>query len=182
MGSALSIVSINSSGWGPATAILAAPPGGAPDAREAHRGDVVLLQERRLGPGRVAEQEQWCRQVGLHAVIAPGSPSPGVAQVRAASGGTGVAVESWRGMRGPGAEGSKQSCRAAVCRATLAHADAPMPGGIVVGAVYLANDSSGPVSMSALRGVGKTLLRAGKPWILGGDWNVDPRTFPTAAS
>ncbi len=142
-------MSLNGSGWGPFTAILGEQQDPQQQAvAEAHLGDALCIQEHHLNGYRAVEQEQWCRQVGWSAVLTPGVSSVGAGLQRAVSSGTGVAVRTSRGMCGPGDGGSKDSCHAAEGRATIVHINGVVPGGFLLGSVYLDNDDVGEHSQT----------------------------------
>ena len=47
---------------------------------------------------------------------------------------------------------------------------------------YLDNDDVGERSKSALQDLGLLLTSTGKPWVLAGDWSVEPDRFHERAS
>ena len=158
----MSLITFNGSCWPTAKEFL--------DRTDA---SIVLAQEVKLDGDAKAEAEQWCLRHRWQPFITPccrpaaGNPTAG----------TGIFVRSHIGAApiiGPGAT-SKHPGSIMDGWAMAVHVDVGMKGGLIVASVYLeCGQGIGCETRNwqRLLRIGETMQHFGRPFILGGDWNV----------
>ena len=146
---------------------------------ERAEADLVLGQEVHLRGQHARMYEQWAARGGWRAFVVDAVRSesrPAVAQAGARNartdntGGTLVAARRHVAL---GQVKGRGSCELEAGRCAMAHWGAAIPGGIVVCSLYLVTGvAAGDRNMGILHRVGNELRSHGRPFIVGGYWQM----------
>ena len=137
--------------------------------------DCVLLQELHVQGDAARRAEGWYSRSGWQVVIndATITSSEGPRSREGTSGGTGLAVRRWQGLGLCHGMESASLCKA---RVSLGHWSAFLPGGILIASVYLVTgEPTGQASLAILEQLGLKLAQWNRPFIVGGDFQMQPR-------
>ncbi len=135
--------------------------------------DVVCVQEHHQLADQLDEVRRLSGRAGWKAAYDSALHTTG----KGSSGGTGIAVREWVGIREADAlptdvEWPPQH------RFSLRWVDVVVKGGILVGSVYLETGAGyGGANIGILNMIGQVLRAYGRPFILGGDWQMDRTTL-----
>ena len=142
--------------------------------------DLVLGQEVHLRGQYARRYEKWAARCGWRAFVVDAVKSearpavPRASKARNArtdnTGGTLVAARRHVAL---GPVDGRGSCELVAGRCTIAHWGAAIPGGMVVCSLYLVTGvAAGDRNLGILHKVGNELRTHGRPFIVGGDWQM----------
>ena len=135
---------------------------------------VVLLQEHHLLEGEpIARAEDWLKGQGWQGLFEPAMPGKGTGS----TGGVAVLARSGMGLRNPVED---MKCNGS--RAKAAMVDLPGKRSVLCISLYL-HDGRGldAFNLGLLRGVGQFARGSGWPYIIGGDYQMQPEVLLDAA-
>ncbi len=133
--------------------------------------DVFLIQETHLPPARVAVEEDWCKVRRLRGALSAATPS-GEGGWR---GGSGILARDAYGMA---PFRSAVKVEVVVGRAMLAHLGGLIKGGYGLATVYLwTSEGVSARNLAILGALGAAIRGLGVPFIIGGDWNMQPEAL-----
>ena len=131
--------------------------------------DIVCVQEHRKRSDELEEATRLACRAGWKAAY-----DPALATVaNGSSGGTGVVARDWVGTRAADALPAEVEWPP-THRFSLRWVDAVVKGGILVASVYLETGSGyGGANIGILNMIGQVLRAYARPFILGGEWQMD---------
>ena len=136
---------------------------------------VVMGQELKLlSPEEIAEASQWALANGWHSIITPGL----VGLRGGASAGVGIFARPQLGLRFPD-DGAWEIRKGRAVAAMVSWPGAPPV--LVVTAYFQSGTGMNRFNAFLMSDIGKRVQALGKPFIWGGDFNMNPdQRYPTA--
>ncbi len=155
----------NSTGWGPMKQILS--------STSAH---VVMGTETWVTADEEAQESAWCRGAGWKALFSPAIPTVG----RGRRAGVVVAVRSHIGLGWAPGDDTAVLVEGHI---VVAHVAALVKGGYVNYTVYLhTREGMSDRNQQLVQTIGEHAAAHGRPWVAGGDWNVEPQELQESAA